>query len=397
MPWKKTEPIEQRIEFALKALRTLNFRALCQEYGVSAKTGYKWKERFLQEGLGGMVEESRRPKSSPQQLAEAEVCEIVRLKLAHRLWGPRKIRELYLRGHGEVASESTFKRILERAGLTQKRRRRRATEAGRLCSGRRAGAVNEVWTVDFKGWWRSAGQRCEPLTVRDEYSRYILEVRALEDARSETVRKSFERLFEREGLPQAMRSDNGSPFASVQGLFGLSRLSAWWVALGIDLERGRPGHPQDNAAHERMHGDISRELEAMGESDQEALDLWRQSFNYERPHEALAMRCPAEVYIASERKNDGTPEDLDYPQMCTRLVSNKGTIRVDGQRLFLSTSLAGWSVGLALGEGKSRIGFELTNQEERERIVALRAKAAIWYAARAAQGKLLPNELGRVG
>jgi transposase InsO family protein len=346
MPWKKTEPMEQRIEFALKALRTLNFRALCQEYGVSAKTGYKWKERFLREGLGGMAEESRRPKSSPQQLAEAEVCEIVRLKLAHILWGPRKIRELYLRGHGEVASESTFKRVLERAGLTQKRRRRRATEAGRLCSGRRAGAVNEVWTVDFKGWWRSAGRRCEPLTVRDEYSRYVLEVRALEDARSETVRKSFERLFERKGLPQAMRSDNGSPFASVQGLFGLSRLSAWWVALGIDLERGRPGHPQDNAAHERMHGDISRELEAMGESDQEALDLWRQSFNYERPHEALAMRCPAEVYIASERKYDGTPEDLDYPQMCTRRVSNKGTIGVDGQRLFLSTSLAGWSVGL---------------------------------------------------
>src|SRR3989475_11399167 len=153
MPWRRTEPMEQRIEFALRAVRTLNFRALCQEYGVSAKTGYKWKERFLQEGLGGMVEESRRPKSSPQQLAEAEVCEIVRMKLAHTSWGPRKIRELYLRRHGEVASESTFKRVLERVGLTQKRRRRRrAMEAGRLCSIRRGGAPNEVWTVDFKGW-----------------------------------------------------------------------------------------------------------------------------------------------------------------------------------------------------------------------------------------------------
>jgi len=338
--------MEQRIEFALKAMRTLNFRALCQEYGVSAKTGYKWKQRFLQEGIEGMAEESRRPKTSPEQLPEGEVCEIVRLKMAHLSWGPRKIRELYLRRHGEVASESTLKRVLERAGLTQKRRKRRSSEAGRLCSGRRATAANEVWTVDFKGWWRSGAKRCEPLTVRDEHSRYLLEVRALQNARSETVRKSFERLFERQGLPGAIRSDNGSPFASALALLGLSRLSAWWVALGIDLERGRPGHPQDNGAHERMHRDISRELEALGESDQEALDLWRQTFNFARPHEALGMRCPGELYAPSHRKYDGTPEDLEYPQMCTRRVCQHGLIKVDGQRLFLSTSLAGWSVGL---------------------------------------------------
>ena len=210
------------------------------------------------------MEESRRPKSSPEQLAEREVCEIIRLKMAHLPWGPRKIRELYRRRHGEAASESTFKRVLERAGLTQKRRKRRSTEAGRLCSGRRASAPNEIWTVDFKGWWRSHGKRCEPLTVRDEHSRYLLELGALEDARSETVRKSFERLFERQGLPGAIRSDNGVPFASVRALLGLSRLSAWWVALGIDLERGRPGHPQDNGAHERMHGDISRGTRSHG-------------------------------------------------------------------------------------------------------------------------------------
>ena len=346
MPWKKSEPMEQRIEFALKAMRTLNFRALCQEYGISAKTGYKWKERFVREGLEGMAEESRRPQRSPEQLPEEQVCEIVRLKLAHLSWGPRKIRELYLRRHGEVASESTFKRVLERAGLTQKRRRRRSTEAGRLCNGRRAAQANEVWTVDFKGWWRSLGKRCEPLTVRDEHSRYVLEVRGLENARSETVRKNFEQLFARYGLPQAIRSDNGCPFASVHGLFGLSRLSAWWVALGIDLERGRPGHPQDNGAHERMHKDISRELEAMGQSTQESLDLWRQEFNYERPHEALGMRTPGELYVASAKKYDGTPEDLDYPQMCSRRVNGTGSIKLDGQSLFLSTSLAGWSVGL---------------------------------------------------
>src|ERR1051326_6320647 len=197
MPWKKREPMEQRIEFGLKSVAALNFRALCQEYGISTKTGYKWKERFLREGMGGMWERSRRPHAHADQLAEEVVCEMVRLKLAHRNWGPRKIRELYRRRHGEVASESSFKRVLEKAGLTKKRRRRRAREAGRVCSGRVGSAPNEVWTVDFKGWWRSGGKRCEPLAVRDEHSRYILELCAVEDARTETVRRSFERLFER--------------------------------------------------------------------------------------------------------------------------------------------------------------------------------------------------------
>jgi len=160
------------------------------------------------------------------------------------------------------------------------------------------------------------------------------------------VRRRFEHLFEGNGLPQAIRSDNGSPFASASGLFGLSRLSAWWVALGIDLERGRPGHPQDNGAHERMHLDITREIEALGESDQAALDLWRQSFNYERPHEALGMRCPGELYCSSERKYEGTPDELDYPQMCIRRVGAKGAIKVDNQHFFLTTALAGWDVGL---------------------------------------------------
>src|SRR6266513_3695440 len=312
MPWKKSEPMEERTEFGLRAMRTLNFRALCQPYGISAKTGYKWKERFLRDGVGGMQEESRRPKSHSEQLPEEEVCEIVRLKLAHVAWGPRKIRELYLRRHGEVASESTFKRVLKRTGLTQKRRRRRAPEAGRLSNGREAAALNEGWTVDFKGWWRNGDKRCEPLTVRDEYSRYLLEVRAVEDARSETVRKSFERIFERHCLPEALRSDNGSPFASRQGLFGLSRLSAWWVVLGIDLERGRPGCPQDNGGHERLHLDIHRELEKEREETQVVLDEWRRNFNEERPHEALGMRCPAEVYEGSARRYEQSPEELVY-------------------------------------------------------------------------------------
>jgi putative transposase len=160
--------------------------------------GIQMEGTLLREGIEGMGEES---KSSPEQLPEDEVCEMVRLKMAHLSWGPRKIRELYLRRHGEAASERSFKRVLERAGVIQKRRRRRSGEAGRLSSGRRGLAVNEVWTVDFRGWWSSGGQRYEPLTVRDEHSRYVIEVRALEDARSETVRESIERLFEQQGCP----------------------------------------------------------------------------------------------------------------------------------------------------------------------------------------------------
>ena len=264
MPWKKSEPMEQRAEFALKALKTENFRALCQEYGISTKTGYKWRERFLSRGIAGLSEESRRPRSHALELKPEEVCEMVRLKFAHPYWGPAKIRALYLRQHGEVASLSSFKRVLEAAGLTQRRKRRRATEAGRLSSGAKARAVNEIWTVDFKGWWHGTEGRFEPLTIRDEFSRYLLELRQVPNARSQTVQQSFEKLFERHGLPQAIRSDNGTPFASRTAVLGLSRLSAWWVALGINLERSRPGKPQDNGAHERLHRDISQELECLG-------------------------------------------------------------------------------------------------------------------------------------
>jgi transposase InsO family protein len=351
--------MEQRMEFGLKALQTDNFRALCQEYGISPKTGYKWRERMLRYGLAGMAEQSRRPRSHADELAEGVICEMVRLKQAHRHWGPRKIRELYLRKHGTAASESSFKRVLERAGLTQPRRRRvRAAQAGRLWSGQRAQAPNEVWTVDFKGWWYDVdGRRCEPLTVRDEHSRYVLELRRMADARTATVRDCFERLFERHGLPGAIRSDNGSPFAHVRGLLGLSRLSAWWVALGIDLERGRPGHPQDNGGHERLHRDIRTELEP-GTAQQEALDLWRQEFNHERPHEALGMRCPGEVYQKSQRLYEGSPEDLEYPGLHARRVGPQGRIMWGGMPLFITTSLAGWSVGLKpMEKGRLEVWF----------------------------------------
>ena len=353
--------MDQRREFALKALGTLNFRALCQEYGISTKTGYKWRERFLRQGLEGMEEESRRPRSSPKQLSEGQVCEMVKLKLVHRHWGARKIRMLYHRRHGQAPSESSFKRVLEQVGLTQPRRVREGPRGGgRLSSGRQAQGPNEVWTVDFKGWWRwgEAG-RCEPLTVRDEFSRYVLELRAMDNARSQTVREAFERVFERHGLPEAIRSDNGAPFASVQALHGLSRLSAWWVALGIDLERGRPAHPQDNAGHERLHRDIAAELECMGQgASAEALELWREQFNRERPHEALGMRCPAELYRDSARRYNGAEVQLSYPGMARRLVDKNGMLSWNQQKVFVTRSLAGWELGLQRTEkGQLEVWF----------------------------------------
>ena len=349
--------MDQRVEFAMKALRTDNFRALCQEYGISAKTGYKWQKRFLQHGASGMAERSRRPWRSSGQLGEDVICEMIRFKQAHRHWGPRKIRALYLRQYGTAPSESSFKRILERAGLTQPRRRQRSDQAGRLWSGKRAERPNEVWTVDFKGWWYDPeGHRCEPLTVRDEHSRYVLELRRMANGRSEGVRACFEELFERHGLPGAIRSDNGGPFAA-NSLLGLSRLSAWWVALGIDLERGRPAHPQDNGAHERMHRDIRVELQPHT-TDQAALDLWRQEFNYERPHEALGMKCPGEIYQKSQRAYSGTPEDVEYVGMAHRKVASHGKIKWQNSVIFISTSLAGWSVGLKpLGCGRLETWF----------------------------------------
>lgn len=339
------------MEFALKALVHPNFRELCREYGISAKTGYKWRERFVQHGLAGLNDLSRRPHGHAAELGEAVVCEMVRLKQAHPHWGPRKIQALYQRKHGvEVPSESSFKRVLERAGLTLARRVRRATETGRIGPGRKATVPNEVWSVDFKGWWRDReGLRVEPLTVRDEHSRMLLEMRALENIQTATVRACFERLFERYGLPGAIRSDNGAPFASTRGLHGLSRLSAWWLVLGIDLERGRPGCPQDNGAHERMHWDIRRELESgrVGR-EQAAFDLWREEYNTERPHEALGMRVPAEVYQRSARKYEGTPTELDYGGMETRKVrATSGVIGYRKERIMITSAIGGWSVGLS--------------------------------------------------
>jgi len=364
MPWKVTKMINERTEFALLSLQPgVNFSALCQQYGISRRIGYKWKERFLTDGISGMVDQSRRPIDSPQKLDEGKLCEIVRLHDAHLTWGPKKIRELYARSFGSAPSESSFKRIFDRCGWVKKRKRKRSKDMGRIYSGHQAKESNDVWTVDFKGWWyTNDGDRCEPLTIRDEFSRYIIEVRILKDATGASVKRAFEAVFKLHGLPKSIRSDNGSPFAARSAVFGLSRLSAWWLVLGINLERGRPGKPQDNGAHERMHKDIRDELECNAEEDllkqQAAFDIWRNAFNQERPHESLSMKTPAEVYRNSPRIYEGTPADIRYEGMQSRRVQTTGMIRMNGSYIKISGALSGWSVGLkALGEEKFAIYF----------------------------------------
>lgn len=358
MPWKENPIMNQKIEFAIRSLSEDNFSDLCREFGISRKTGYKWKERYQAHGAEGLSDVSRRPKSHAKQLDERTVCEIVRLKQAHMKWGPKKIHELYRRKHGLVdpPSLSSMKRVLSQAGLTEKRRRRSPTASkGRLNSGRVAENCNDVWTIDFKGWWRDQeGLKVEPLTVRDEWSRFLFDIRLLESCRTASVKKCFEALFKEYGLPKAIRSDNGSPFASSQALLGLSRLSAWWLSLGIELERGRPGCPQDNGGHERMHLDIWKELQKEGIGyEQSSFDMWRKEYNTERPHESLGMKMPAEIYEASPRPYQGTPEELAYPGMEVRKVNQQnGTIQYEKEVYKLTASIGGWTVGLKRIEGE---------------------------------------------
>lgn len=366
MPWKGVDVENLRYEFVLRSLQNrIPFRSLCREYGIEAKTGYKWQRRFLEEGRAGLEDRSRRPQRHAQQLTEDEICQIVRLKEAHESWGARKLREVYGRQspNRRLPSESSFKRVLEKSGKVKKRKRRRSQDSGRLQNRASSQEPNDIWTVDLKGWWRTAdGQRCEPLTVRDDFSCYLLCAAVPENGGTQAVRREFERIFDRHGLPRIIRSDNGSPFAATRAPFGLSRLSAWWLALGIDLDRIDPGCPSQNGRHERMHRDLAVEVEGRCEGNLRqqvaALQTWRRIFNEERPHEALGMRCPAEVYCNSKRSYAGTPDQLEYPLgYRQRKVDINGSIKLEGIRIHISQALVGWNVGLKPLKSTSLIYF----------------------------------------
>jgi putative transposase len=351
MPWQTFNMLDKRQEFVMRAQRAEQcFSALCLEYGISRKTGYKWVNRGSKQGVTLLADRSRRPKSCKGQLSESETCELIRLKMAHPKWGPKKIRALYEGKHGSAPSLSSCHRVLKRSGQVVTAKRRRVYPAQRLVADSAALAPNDVWTVDFKGWWRLAdNKRCEPLTVRDSFSCYILAVEITPSACTEVVKAVFIKLFENHGLPKVIKTDNGVPFAYTRSLLGLTRLSAWWISLGIQLDRSRPAHPQDNGAHERMHRDIKAELAAYIQPDsdaqQMACDLWREEFNTVRPHEKLGLRTPAKVFCKSPRKYQ--PQSLQYPTgFITRRISPVGLLRIQSASFFVSASLAGWDVGL---------------------------------------------------
>jgi putative transposase len=348
--------VKLREEFVLLALEPGACMAkLCRQYGISRQNGYKWRRRYLEEGVEGLLDRSRQPQGSPMRVSGEVVLRVLELR-QHRGWGPKKLRQVLkrrLKGGQEAPSERTIARILARGGVVKKRQRLspQGTPA-RQAPAPTVQGVNDLWTVDFKGWWRADnGEKCEPLTVRDAHSRYALQAVLLQSTATVAVRPQFERLFERHGVPRAILSDNGPPFASVTAPWGLTELSAWWVSLGIQVIHSRPGCPQDNGGHERIHLDMLP-LEAQSapsrEAQQALLDEWRREFNHVRPHEALGMKTPAQVYRPKSRHP--SPAKLlshSYPrQAAIRRVQTNGHFWWQGRALFLSRALRGHTVAV---------------------------------------------------
>jgi putative transposase len=344
--------MSQKLAFIERAAAAqANMSALCAEFGISRQTGYKWLRRYRRDGPLGLVEQSRRPASAPLATGEEIVVSIIELRDRHPSWGPQKIALVLARTLGaDAPSRSTVARVLLRLG---KVRRRRPPVRIWSVDGRpriEVKAPNDLWTIDFKGWWRARnGDRCEPLTVRDAFSRKVLAVALVKSTRTLHVRRVLERLFRQHGLPGAMQSDNGGPFICTRARGGLTLLSAWLVSLGIRLIRSRPGSPQDNGGHERMHRDLSELQQAPARSraaQQRQCDRWLVDFNHVRPHDAIGGKTPAELYRDSPRRSL-VPKVPNYPpDWQVRRVTRTGNIRVSGDVAFLSTALAGQLVGL---------------------------------------------------
>jgi putative transposase len=366
MPWKEHRKMSLKMEFVEKASRPgARVSELCREYGIARETGYKWLNRFKREGYDGLEERSRAPRSSPLMKAEELVQAVLGARESHPRWGPKKLQVLVKRRFGDEApSQSTIARILRRFGQVRAKRARRPLSIVERAPQVTAEAPNDVWTVDFKGWWRARnGYRCEPLTIRDAFSRYVLAAEVLESTAESGVREEFERLFRKHGLPTAIQCDNGTPFISVRGRGGLTRLSAWWVSLGIKIVRSRPGCPQDNGGHERMHADLSADVEAFPassrEEQQRALSKWRKEFNDVRPHEALEGKTPAEVYKPSVRRRLDVPA-FAYPRhwLKRNVISKQGVFVLEGQSYPVGCAFAGYAIGLEpLGGLRHRMWF----------------------------------------
>ena len=352
MPWRECSVTEERLRFVARLLEGEGMSEVCREFGVSRKTGYKIFNRYKEAGLDALCDRSRRPVRYANQLPDQVERLIVDLKQDKPHWGARKIRELLVRklaGDVRLPAKSTVHAVLDRHGLVKRAHQRRNRPNGTPLS---AGAApNALWCADFKGEFKLGnGRYCYPLTVSDHASRYLLLCEALESTREVPVIEAFQQLFRERGLPVAIRSDNGLPFASPNGLYNLSRLSVWWLRLGIAIERIKPGHPQQNGRHERMHLTLKKEVTrppALNSLQQQAkFDAFVREFNTERPHEALAMRCPSELYTASPRPYHGLPE-LQYPWHDRDvLVTACGRICMHRKKINISIVLAGQKLGI---------------------------------------------------
>lgn len=353
MPWREVCPMDERMRFilAVKAEEE-SMAALCEEFGVSRKTGYKWLARYRERGAAGLQDASHAPRVVPWAITQAQAEAIVGVRRAHPSWGPKKLcAKLRQRAPGQSwPAPSTIGELLRREGLSaaRKRRRRAVPNPGPLGV---AVSANDIWCIDFKGWFRTGdGARCDPLTVTDAYSRYLLCTRVVSAPNGECCRAELERVFREYGLPRAIRSDNGAPFASV-GAGGLSRLSAWWVKLGIVPQRIDPGKPQQNGRHERMHGTLNAETAtppaaSLG-AQQRRFERFRAEFNHERPHEALGQTPPAQHYQRSPRSYPARLEDPAYPpDYELRRVRPNGEIKWQGEKVYISEALVSEVVGL---------------------------------------------------
>jgi transposase InsO family protein len=344
--------MDERLRFVARLLEGESMSEVCREFGISRKTGYKVFTRYKDQGIEALCDRSRRPVRYANQLPPQIENQIVNFKREKPHWGARKIRELLVRrlaGDIRVPAKSTIHAVLHRHGLVKGIRRPRARASGTSLSP--GVAPNDLWCADFKGEFKLGnGQYCYPLTVTDHASRYLLLCEALDSVREDGAITAFQQLFLERGLPSAIRSDNGVPFASPNALFNLSKLSVWWLRLGIAIERIRPGRPQQNGRHERMHLTLKKEATrppGMNSLQQQArFDEFVGEFNHERPHEALAMKMPAEIYCASPRPYRGLPE-LSYPlHDRDALVTACGRICMHCKKINISYVLAGQRVGI---------------------------------------------------
>jgi transposase InsO family protein len=363
LSWKENRVQDQRLELIGEFEAGERSRAeICRRYGVSAKTAYKWYGRYLAAGVAGLADRPRRPHHQPRALEEATIGAILAARARYPIWGERKIRAWLEREHpeGEWPAASTIGAVLKRYGLTRPpKRRRRASPSHELVA---PTAVNEVWAIDFKGWFLTGdGSRCEPLTISDTHSRYLLRCQAVDATGGKFLKPLLEMTFREYGLPGRIRSDNGAPFAST-GIGGLSRLSVWWLRLGVLPERIEPGHPEQNGRHERMHRTLKQATATppahTARAQQRAFDRFRREYNEERPHEALAMATPASLYTASLRPFPERLPEMEYPAgLALRRVELHGAISWRHERVFLGEALAGETVGLEELEDGWRVWF----------------------------------------